>query len=915
MTRLVYKVSQVVLVFLAAAAFYLLTAAFVPYPGLSTGYLAAICFPEATETLGTHLLDEWVTFQIVHLAGAERMILWTTLLSACCGGAFVALLFLAVKSTVHLSCLDQTGLRARELARAERDTRFIARISGVGAALLGLVSLPIWSMGTRLLPGSVTACAGMAFFALAIALRRFCAEDAHSGSFPAWNRRLMMGLLFALALFLGTLSPMLLPMAVAGILFGGWILVLPRIEGRVSYFPWIAGGIAAGLAASIGVSAAWHSVFNPEATLPAVLLWAQSLKGIAVTLIAMTQRFESLAPLVLFAAATALFFGTFPRAFLRFGTPLVGQLAIVALVVLLLLHWPAEFRPLLSEPDPLVMLGMAMTVMLAALLVGSWAKQWLDFAVRLKGVRTHLIALIGTAGLLGGLTAAFAVANCTAGAGLSARQALSPISRALAQVVPDGCTVWVDPPQNAALFLVHRYAAGSPVCPVREIDRVLHRLRLGGNDFVSCCAADPVLNELAAIGGAPLVQYLRFSDWGEGVLAGSPATAHAAQVEAVAAQVTETPFGRTPVGERFVRDLARQAARVYAAQANQTDDDAAAEPLLRKAKALDPENLGVRLSLGALADSGWQVSKSDELAAVDVLEKDPRLRAPTLKLAADFETQYGPVRSATFRAAARLRNFLENPEENVAAIVEAYRNTPDLLSDRERVIALLTLDEPSILAVFADREPSRAEIEAYLCFHLRTDASKACYKRYEPILRENDALSVLYRNRGYLSEERLHEKAYAFFARDGYFPYAYVYLHGLLRTGGLTEAATFVSGFSFREALLERPCLAEELRVRVLQTVALQDPVRAVSLAREWLHTEPAQPRIRTFLLNQTAAADGERFAADVRESLRYYPLHPVASAALAEELTRLHGAEAAARWVQSVARARRDVISQVEME
>lgn len=907
MTKLPIKLLQVVLVFCAALTVYLLTAAFVPYPGISTDYLASLCFPGAGSGLGTYMLDEWIAYCAVHAGSPDGVIFRTTLLSAACGALLISLLFLAVKSGVRLSCLDLTGIRNHELARAERDIVFIMRVAGTGAVLAGLAALPIWAMSTRLLPGAVTTCVGMAFLSLAIGLRRLCAEDVLDGALPTLGRKAMMGAVFGLAVFIGTLSPMMLPVAIVGILFGGWVLILPRIEGRLSYFPWIFGGSALGIAASIGVSAAWHAVFDPQTALSPALVWARDLAGAASLLTGMVLHFEGAAPLVLFAAATALFFGTFPRAFLRFGTPVIGQIGILALVVLSIVQWPEDFWALLSEPSPLTVLGMVFVTMLFALLVGSWAKSWLDVHLRWQISRAYGTVICAAVLLYGSAALLQVWVNAADGAGISARQALTPIREMMSQLLPDGCTVWIDPPQNASLFLVHRYADGNPVCPIRNIDQQFARLQLKGKPSAACCAEDPVLAELAAVGGAPLMQYLRFSDWGKEVLCGSPAATHAAQVEAVASRVAVTSFGRTVVGKRFVRALSRRAAVAYAAQAFNCPD-AEAEPLLRRAKTLDPENLGVLLSLGALAESGRPADRTDTLAAIDTVEKNPWLRAPTVAQAEAFELRYGPVRSETFRAAKRLRKFLENPEDNVAAVVEAYRTAPERLSGREQLIALLNLTEPEILAGFEGRDPSRAEIEAYLCFHLRTERAQEYYKRCELLLKDNDALSVLYRNRGRLSSDRLHEKAYAFFSRDGYFPYAYVYLVGLLQTDDLTEAIRFVSGFSFREALAEQPCLAEDLRIRVLNFTGKTNLPQAMTLARDWLHKEPLQPRIWSFLLAHSAEQGSEACRADVRACLRHYPLHPAASDAFAADLRTRHGEEAARRWLRSAADARAEI-------
>lgn len=907
MNQFTVKVLQVILVFAIALAFYLLTAAFVPYPGVSTDYLTAACFPMSGGSLGAYKLDEWVVYHVIQLAGPSNLVTWTTIFSACCGALVVSLLFLAVKSGVRLSCLDLTGIRDHELARAEQDIVFISRIAGIGTAVVALVALPIWVMGTRILPGILTACVGMAMLSLAIGLRRFCAEDVQNGAWPTVGRQVMMGAVFGLAVFLGTLSPTMIPVALAGILFGGWVLVLPQIEGRLSYFPWIAGGLVLGILASIGVSAAWNSCYGEPSTLSPILLWAQGLKGIAVTLVAMVMTFEGVAPLVFFVATVALFIGTFPRAFTHFGTPIVGQISILALLVLCFARWPGDFWVLLSEPTPLAILGMVMMLLILGLLLASWARNWLDVHTSWKLSKAYLaVAVTGAIGF-GFVALCQACQNASAGAGLSARRALSPIREMMSNILPEDCRVWIAPPKNASIFLIHRYASGNPVLPIKDIGKTTELIVLKGKSFADCCLTDEVLAELATVGGAPLVQYLRFSDWGEEILFGSPASKHAAQVESIAALVADMPFGKTPVGKQFIQALGRQAAMSYAAQALQCDD-VAAEPLLRKAQLLDPENLGVRLSIGALEIPGRPVTRKDRLAATLVLEENAWLRAPTLRQTESFEALYGPVRTKTFHAATRLRKFLETPESNLESIKVAYLKDPEAISERERVLALLTLTEDEILASFEKREPSFAELESYLCFHLRTEKAMACYKKYLSLLGNNDAMGVLYHNRGTRASDRLHEKAYAFFARDGHFPYAYLYVLGLLEEGDTATAEKFVSGFSFRESLAERPCLMEELRVRVLEAIWAKDQAAAIACARAWLHTDKKQPRIWTRLLRYLSVAQPDQLLLDVRNCLVHYPSHAKASAALADHLTLRYGETAAARWTQSVQRARAEV-------
>ena len=242
------RVPWACLVFAGRLAYFLLSGAWVPYPGASADFLAAICFPgqlegDVLEPLGTALT--WLAHTLGGWAGV-------TLLSAALGAWTVTMLFVAAVNGVRHACADFDELRDDERPRAWLDGAATALLAGFGVVAAAVTSLPLWALGTRPLPAAAAVAVGATAIALAMSLRRRCAEDYAEGLPPSLRRRCAMGALFALAAFLFADSPAALPVSVAAVVLGGGILVRMGVEGRLSSLPWVVLGLAAGVGAAGG---------------------------------------------------------------------------------------------------------------------------------------------------------------------------------------------------------------------------------------------------------------------------------------------------------------------------------------------------------------------------------------------------------------------------------------------------------------------------------------------------------------------------------------------------------------------------------------------------------------------------------------------------------------------------------------
>lgn len=876
-------------VFVAAFAFFLLTGAWAPYPGESAAFVAALRFPGQAVGPVFEPFDTAVMGLALRLLGPVGL----GVFAAALGAWAVTMLFVAAVEGVRHASLDLLDLREEEVPRAGVDMAGTALLAGFATAVLAATALPLWALGTRPLPAAPMVALCATLVALAMALRRKCAEDYVTGQAPSRRRRLGMGLLFAGAVFLFADDPGTLPLAAMGLLLGGGILIRQGVEGRTAYLPWIVGGIVLGLAGALASAAAWFVSLGIPLPDNLFLFWCGRLQTLTLPAVrALLTTFDGVSALALFGLALLLLLGTFPRAFFRLGAPFVGQLAIVALAGLSLARWPFELWGRMAEPTPLMAMGVALLALDVGLLIGSWVRHWMDARAAWSVRASHVAADAGVALFTLALVAAQVWRVGAEASGCGARQALRGVWAPFEARVPASVDTWLSPDGWLAPFFLWRQGQGEPLRPVANLAAAVDALAPAG-----ARAADPALDAAAELGGAPFQRFLLSTDTAGRFREGPPLGDDAAAVEAVAAQVEASPFGWTGPGRRFVGELRAAASRGWAILAQGAAPKEAAG-LLRHALALNPENAGAALSLAALAAAPEAAVTAEERRAARRLgEDDPWLLAPTPAQAEAFERAFGPVGTVGFRAARRLRALEgERREETLAEIVRLYREDPRELSQQERLIALLRLPQAEAATLLERGESTDEDVAFFLCAYPWSDAANALFARYEARLMSDrelgGCLSMLYHNLSHRSRAQRLNDLGAYFIRQGRFVYAYVYLRQLIEAGREREALRFVSDFAFGDRLASSPYLMEALRVRALEAAAEADPAQALAAARTWLIANPAQSAVWGFVLRRDPT---ER---DVRDCLRAFPAHPVAVRLFGEALRGRAGDAAAERWL-----------------
>ncbi|MGN0885617.1 MAG: hypothetical protein ACI4RT_01340 [Candidatus Spyradenecus sp.] len=788
------------------------------------------------------------------------------------------------------------------------DLWLVMLLTGVGTALMGLVALPLWAQGTRPLSGSVATMLGMAVICFSLRLRRRCIEDLTDQGRLTFRHQVLLAGVFALAAYLGVDVVQLAPVAVVGMVLGGSAFVRAEGPAQVQNMLWAAIGIIIGVGASIVTFHVSLLLAGVKTEAPVAVLWVNQMLAAWKGAVPWVMSFEGASALLLFAVPMALFFGCFPQAYLRVASPLIGQLVIVLMFGVCLAQWPKALWETLAEPSVLSAQGIAMLICVVGMMVGSWAFHWLDAHTRWKSGAAHGVVAVMVMGILCVLAVVEGGLWHNQGAGRPAREICHEVWRVQDRSLPHQALVWLEAPWHGAEdFLVWRHTQGRRIYPVRVGATEGRGICLGEQPWEAYAAEDVAFARLQTLPKA-LGQYLALSPWRQFVLCGELPLANERELVAVAQWADGTPFGQTPVGQRFLQGVRARAARAAVVRAYTLPPAEAAERL-REALTWDETNLAAALSLAALAEEGVAISQEEQMAGVAILEREPWLQAPLPRRALAFEAVYGPVRNAAFRSARRM-NSLEagNRERMVAELCKVYDENPSVLSLQERLVALLALGETAGAEHLRHVPAQPEELELYLLAYPLTEASSALYQTYREILRENSALTQIYNTRYGVNRGRQRDRILSFFSRDGHFAYALFYVKDCLAQGDLAEAEKFVTGFSFRERMSETPYLAEYLRVRVLEKMAEADAPRAVSVVRDWLLSDPKQPELWSFFFEHAAPAGDEPPVALVDEALAclaYYPFHPQAGAHFGAYLSAQAGQEVADRWEAACKRAR----------
>ena len=876
--------------FAAAAGFYFATATYVPFPGQSSEWLAALCFPGQFDTTA-YPIDAVVGRWIVALTPPEALMTVMTAVSAVVGALLVMMFFRMAISGVRFCCQDFTGIRKDEEARARSDVRLIIWLTGFGAALFGLAALPVWAIGTRPLPGALTILLCCSLLAFAMHVRQYAAALLDiSGPWPTARLGARLFLVFALATWVGLVSLPLIPVSILSIALAGRVLIRHDTEERLALILWVVVALVAGVGLSMATVSIWQSLFCAEPHLAMPVLWAKRLQAGVPQLLALFQTLEGGRALAAFALVSVLLIGNFPIAYLRFGTPLVGQLAIVALVGLGCARFPASYWDGMTEPPVLDAVAIYLTVATFGLTVGSWVRNWLDVNSHRPERQAHRLALLLAAAVFLPLTLIVALQDWRDGSGLLAREAMSQPETSAGLAVPEGVCAWLNPPAPQATSLVFRYLSGEPFQVVQS------PLDLDCSDVPEADCA--LLAELREIGPAPLLVQLNHSAFAGKLLSGDLPEAEAFKRAALAEALARTSFSETAPGRRFLESLRMDAARALVDRA-EGEPDAEALSMLREALALNPGNRSAWLGLRALPDG--LITDDEYVAAESLCDHAPWLREPTVAQARTVDLADGRVRSPLFASARRVWGVIrEAKTAEYERLLALYREAPAMLSEEERIFAAVALPEEEVGRMLLAREASEDELEAYLCAYPESETSEALYEQNRERLERNQGLAWLCQGKGRVIGDRRAAKALAFFRSEHRFAYAMLYVKILLADGKLDEAREFVTGFNAVENLSSSPLLFEWLLERILTAVAAKDPVEAASLARGWLRANPQQPFLWEYLFGHLAWTE-----VDLRNCLAVFPLHIEATERYAGLLREKLGDEAAQRYAAAVESAR----------
>jgi hypothetical protein len=890
-------------IFLVAFLFYIATSAFMPYPGISSEYFTALCFPGHAETLLTSPVDSLFFTILLKCIAPGHIDLVFSLICAAIGAGIVMCIFRCAIATARVASSDLTGIHDNELDRTLFALSHISFETGLGAAFISLTTLPIWAMATRLYPQALTTL--IMLLALTFAMEfRWRVQQSHVLDIPP---KVQHGLAilgaYALASFILFSTPTLAPIIMLVLFLASTIFFNPMAKGRGLYLITAGLGLLFGLLASIGVTAGSITLRNfANVPLPnAITLWGQTLAANLAALVPTFTSFEGLAPLVLFLLAAALYLGCFPQAYLRFGSPLFGQITCLALCVVTLLRWPTQVWELFEEPSASSVAALFMVVLCLSAIFGSWLNSFYGTRAHWSRGRIRTTSFVAMLLLVGSYALTQGVINAPAASGLPLRQAMQESAPLLDTLLPKQARIWLTPNLDTLGIIARRYTEGKPVHPLSENLASITPEALQAHPVLrEIIGYDPLVHHLAGVGAEPLRQYLLVADADLGIIRRLPSQETAHTAAQIAKQFSCTDFGQTTIGRRSILWLNQLAAREHAACAISAEPEAAATHL-RLARTLDPENPGIPLSLAALADKGITVTLDEQNAARDILEAKPFLRAPSETEALNFEYVHGPICTKGFCSASRLRRFhLGNAPAVLQDILQLYRTSPDQLSRTEKLIAVLYLPTEEVAELLKDRDPEAGDMELFFCLNPNHPKTAELYEKYHAYFQKNDALNTLFRDKETRMRSRIPDKMLAFFLRDGTFAYALFYVNALLEKNDIETASKFVGGFNVRERLRKTPALIEELCCRVLDHLKKSDPAAARTLCEGWLRSEPRQYRLWTQILNLEASSTFNT-EAEIITCLRYYPLHPTATARHAELLEQTLGADIARQYREAV--------------
>lgn len=903
-------------VVVAFVLFYL-TRATIAMPGASSKFLASTLFPGAFAHQPTYLLDAVVFHGLGKICSESAFLTGVSIFTAMVGALLVLLILRSLQTMVQMAICDSIENTPEERAQARADRTLIKRFSTCFFAPLAMLAFPLWVMATRPIDGQLTLLVTTLIFWLSLVLRRSYAEALEQNLQLSSGVNVILGINFFLMAFVLLLSPSLLVVLLLPFALSSRVFILVSFENRMTQLLWAFMGLALGAFAALFFFAlGWYPIFCTTASTSWGVLWATHFQSGLKALPTIIQSFEAIAGWVFYLLNVALFLGSFPRAFYKAFTPVIGQFCILASWVFVFAGWPSPFWMSMIEPNPVASFGMILLVLNTALLVASWLRNWLDVNIHrstyVKYRWMTLMIAFPSLFLLGGACYFFTPDAACHHANDALREAWTAVDQAL----PQHSQVWLNPANNCEELIVQRYVDGKALVPITAPTQQLKTLTINGKTWETLVKEDVLLAPLAAIGDAPLIAYLQHSTWGEHIFVGDPYRFHQDAIITIANTLSATPFAQTALGQRTLQSFSSLTARQLA-NAALTQPPHQALATYRKALQYDPENKGLILSIANFAADGFDVTEEEIARATTVYNEFPHLENPSLKEREAFEERYGFVRSHAFDSAHRSAHFTAGIEIEgcIENLIYLYQTSPTSLSLHERLYALLYMSEADALKVLqrdvpmgAESEKYFRELECFLLLHMQTPQSLALYeqhrRRFETTsLRGGSYIKKLYDIRVNTPSFDLRSKEIVtFYHRDKVIAYAIYYVNYLLANNRLDEATDFLTAFDVHEALSKQPLFNQYLSRRLVEAWTPQDPEKAKQLLASWLFSNPQQPILWTLYLQRLV--DSPRYDQAVQDCLSHYPLHPLATQAFAAKCTQTYGEDVAQRYLDTVQKA-----------
>ncbi len=910
-SRFAYRTLLTFAVFGIAFLFYMATACYVPYPGTSSQFILSLLFPWQYTMPQVDILSALATTAAVRFCSPESLMVCLAMFSAALGATIVTSIFRIVYFTVQFSCMELDSIRENEMARTTRDIGFCAEVTGLLTALVGMVSLPIWVLGTRPLPVTAAIAIASVLIALSIELRfrMGLLLQAYSEKLTLSDTLLALvttGVSVAMATYSAPLFPVTLllliltfsPLFNAAALFRTHLLLT------------LLAGIVLGGVLSLCVVGGWLTYLTDE-SIPLLQAWlahtGSTMQHVASVFTTPPDSFA----VGLCALGLVFHIGCFPRAFIGLRRMLLGNLIMVALPIIALCGIPTAFWSTLEEPSALSVIGVLLFVTFSGGMLGAWGHLWLERNMHQKVRTAHNIALIILFIPMAIWGSANALSYWRAGVGAVAQAAMKEAIPSLDAIIPTTQKLWIsDTTRLPSHFILHRYIHEAPFAGAPKHLSMAHRHREFCNpELARAFRDDPILKHLLPLGTKPVALYLAGAADDADFRSDTHFTTDTGNaLISVIDKLATTVFAQTESGQKALRELHEWTADCFARGALREKDPVQKVSLLRTAMRLAPDNDAYPLGLEATAHAiGAPLTKDEQLCIVRIHEYYTWLNHPTWQHVERFDTTYGQVDTPPLATARRLNAIRTGDRANaLAELNDLLHSAPTTLCEEELDILLLHADETHLGELLLSHAQEHPELlKTYLARYPLTATSRQLAKLHPDLIKDTPALAFCYaeKNLRHMEPDRMADRASAIFMANYDFRSALLFVNLCLLAENTERAQHFVSGFIAEKELASLAYGLEFLRLQVLSAIAKSDPSKAYALADHWLRKTPIQKSLWTFRLTDSSLSPAERL--DIaKRCLSTDPTHPHAVNVMREHLRVIEGEAVARRYMDTIHKA-----------